>query len=107
MKNWHLLIVEDDPDGREVISRILTHHKITHDLAISGEDGLELIAEKGVGYTLCVVDLDLPQINGWGLLEFIKNNEATAGLPFIAVTAYDTPEVAISALESGFLSYYA
>jgi CheY-like chemotaxis protein len=86
VSNWHVLVVEDDPDGQEVVTRMLRHHQITTDVVDNAEDALALLARQQ--YTLAVVDLALPTTDGWTLLEQIKANPAYKNMPCIAVTAF-------------------
>lgn len=105
MENWHLLVVEDDPDGQEVVSRMLKYHRIPISVVGTAEDALETLqAENDI--TGCIIDLHLPGMDGWSLLKAIKADAATADLPCVAVTAYHSEEVAVHAIEAGFASYF-
>lgn len=101
MENWYLLVVEDDPDGQEVVNRILKHHRIAHDTAGSAEEALELLAQNT--YTAAVIDLHLPGKDGWTLFNEIQ---ASINLPCIAVTAYHSAETAYQAVSDGFTAYF-
>jgi CheY-like chemotaxis protein len=101
---WNILVVEDDPDGQDVVQRILTHHHITFDAVYNAEDSLSLLSQKH--YTAAIVDLALPKLDGWGLLRKIRSDPATATLPCFAITAFHSPEVALQAIESGFTAYF-
>ena len=63
MKNEHILIVEDDQDGQEVIARMLNFHKIPFHVVFTGEDAIEAL-EHGE-YSGAIFDLALPGIDGW------------------------------------------
>jgi len=104
MPKWHVLVVEDDPDGQEVVTRILRHHQITTDVAPTAEDALTLLANPH--YTVAVIDLALPKMDGWTLLEKIRANPALADMPCIAVTAFHSAEVAVQAIHAGFAAYF-
>ena len=104
MTDWRVLVVEDDPDGQEVVSRILRHHKIENDLAPDGETAVEMLEK--TTYTALVVDLALPNIDGWQLLDIMKNSPKFAQTPCIAVTAYHSTDVAVKAIQAGFAAYF-
>ncbi len=104
MDNWHILIVEDDPDGQEVLSRILRHRSIPHDVAATGEEALDMVHRNP--YTMAIVDLALPGLDGWGLLSAMQKDADTAQVPCVAVTAFHSPEVAVKAIDAGFLAYF-
>lgn len=101
---WHVLVVEDDPDGQEVVARMLRHHKINTTVVGSAEDALGLLAEKK--YTALVIDLALPGMDGWTLLNTIQRNPKTAYLPCVAMTAFHSADLAIKAIEAGFVAYF-
>jgi DNA-binding NtrC family response regulator len=101
-QDWHLLVIEDDPDGREVVGRILRHHKITMDTANTAEDALELLKENN--YTAAIVDLSLPGMDGWTLLKHVQRQSLS--MPCIAITAYHSAEVAVEAITAGFHAYF-
>jgi CheY-like chemotaxis protein len=103
MSNRRVLVVEDDPDGQQVVSRILRHHNITVDIASSAEQAMEFLG--GQSYSLAILDLNLPRITGWELLETIRSTPETQSLPCVAVTAFHSPELAIKAVEAGFTGY--
>ncbi|MBI1257232.1 MAG: response regulator [Chloroflexi bacterium] len=104
MSDWHVLVVEDDPDGQEVVTRILRHHRITADVAGTAEDALKKLS--ATHYDLAVIDLALPTMNGWALLQAIKASSTLSGLPCVAVTAFHSAEVAVEAIQAGFAAYF-
>lgn len=104
MTEMHLLVVEDDADGQEVVARMLRYHKIPFDVVGNGEDALHLTREKS--FTGAIIDLALPGIDGWTLLKTLHREPATGTLPCIAVTAYHSAEVAVKAIEAGFAAYF-
>lgn len=98
-----VLVVEDDPDGQQVVSRVLRHHNITVDVAPNAVEALKLLGENT--YSLAILDLNLPMITGWELLDNIRNTPTTESLPCIAVTAFHSPELGMKAIEAGFTGY--
>lgn len=104
MNSWYVLVVEDDPDGQEVVTRMLRHHGIPAVMADSGETAITLLND--VQYTAAVIDLALPGIDGWTVLKAIRQNPNTANLPCVAVTAFHSADVAVKAIQSGFNAYF-
>jgi CheY-like chemotaxis protein len=104
MQDWYLLVVEDDPDGQEVVSRILRHHNIPSDVVYTAEEALQRLTQNG--YTGVITDLALPGKDGWSLLNTLRRNPQTAGLPCVAITAYHSADVAVKAIEAGFNAYF-
>lgn len=104
MNSDKLLVVEDDVDGQEVVGRMLRHHRIPYDMAHSGEEAIELL--KAGSYAGAILDLALPGIDGWELLNSIKQNPSTRHLRCVAITAYHSADVAVKAIEAGFVAYF-
>jgi CheY-like chemotaxis protein len=104
IKSWKILVIEDDPDGQDVVQRILRHHGIAFDAVYDAESAIPAIQQNQ--YTAAIVDLALPAIDGWGFLNIVKQNPATADLPCIAVTAFHSVEVHVEAINRGFVAYF-
>jgi CheY-like chemotaxis protein len=104
MRDWRILTIEDDPDGQEVVGVILRYHNISTDIVASGEEALSLL--NGGHYTGVIIDLNLPGIDGWSLLNAIQRRPTTANLPCVAITAYHTDDLAVKAIEAGFKAYF-
>jgi CheY-like chemotaxis protein len=102
MNDWRILVVEDDPDGQEVVSRMLRHHHIAVDVVYTAEDALDLLAANQ--YRGAIFDLSLPGMDGWGLLNAVQNSDQI--LPCVAVTAYHSADVAVKAIQAGFVAYF-
>ncbi|MBL8164152.1 MAG: response regulator [Anaerolineae bacterium] len=107
LKNKNILIVEDDPDGRDMVQMMLQSAGV-HPVAVgSGEEALaELRAAPG-HYQLAIVDLALPEMDGIELLSHIRADASLAQIPLVAVTAYHTPELKVRVMDAGFDSYFA
>jgi CheY-like chemotaxis protein len=104
MAERRILVVEDDMDGQEVVEHILRHHNIQADIVSTGEEAIAQLATKE--YSAAIIDLALPQIDGWTLLETIQANTSVAPIPCVAVTAFHSAEVAVKAIEAGFVAYF-
>ncbi len=102
-----ILVVEDDPDGQDVVAHILSYMKIPHDVVGNAEQAATHIARRGGAYRAVIIDLALPGKDGWTLLQEIQSNAATAQLPCIAITAYHSSGMREQALRAGFISYFA
>jgi CheY-like chemotaxis protein len=103
--NWKVLVVEDEADSMELVQGILEHYGIHSIAAPTAEEALALLDRETP--TLIVVDLALPGMDGWGLLQKLKSNPHLAKIPRVAITAYHTAEVATQAIERGFDAYFS
>jgi len=99
-----ILLVEDNADHREVMSRALTKHDPTWQVeeVASGEEALRRVAEKEP-YDLVFLDYSLPQQNGLEVLERIRQGEAPP--PLVMVTGRGDEHVAVEAMKAGAYDY--
>jgi len=103
MSQMIVVLVDDDPDNLNMLHDILALQGINTIRAASGRECLALLGT--VAPAAIVVDLEMPEMDGWGLLSKIRGNPATAGVPVMAITAYHSPNVAQKAIEAGFSAY--
>jgi two-component system, cell cycle response regulator DivK len=82
----HILVVEDQPDSRQIIRDMLTgtDYEITE--AENGEEALTAIAKQRPD--LILMDIQLPIMDGYTATNQIKANPALRSIPIIAVTSY-------------------
>jgi len=70
-----ILIVEDEPKTAEYLHQGLTESGYIVDHAATGVDGLHLSQQQA--YDLIILDVNLPELDGWGVLEHIRRNSST------------------------------
>ena len=104
MNNWEILVVEDEYDGQQVVSKILEYMGIGSDVAGTAEEALEHLNQKS--YTAAIIDLALPGMNGLELMSAIRSKDETATMPCIMVTAYHSSQVKKDAMDAGFDAYF-
>lgn len=100
-----VLVVEDDPDGQEVVARMLKQVEIATEIAGSAEEAWQLLQSRP--YAGAIIDLALPGQDGFQLLRAVRNDTNLRNFRCIAVTAYHTPEMKHDALQNGFDGYFA
>ncbi len=103
LKDWDILIVEDEPDSLEVAERILRHYGARVHSAANGREGLE-IARK-VHPRFIVSDLSMPVMDGWEMLYELKQDRSTLDIPVIALTAHAMKGDRDRAIIAGFHNY--
>lgn len=96
-----ILIVEDESKTGEYLRQGLSEAGFVVDLAKNGTDGLHL-AEEG-DYDLAILDVMLPQMNGWEILRTVRQQGMR--MPAIFLTARDQVEDRIKGLELGADDY--
>ncbi|NOY78273.1 MAG: response regulator [Calditrichaeota bacterium] len=98
-----ILIVDDDAQNIEILVRELVSHHFQVSTAENGYDALE----KADKYQpdLIITDADLPDLNGVALLRNLRENEKTATIPVIFLTAQDGLQDRVKAFELGVQDY--
>lgn len=81
-----LLLVEDNEANRDMLSRRLERHGYRISIAIDGREGLE--AARRELPDLILMDLNLPEIDGWEVTRQLKASADTRHIPVIALTAH-------------------
>src|SRR5439155_1298867 len=91
--DWpHLLIVEDNREAADLLVRNLARGGYRAEVAWGGIDVLERARElRPVAITL---DILLPDLDGWELLNTLKADQETRDIPVLVVTVVDEPELA-------------
>ncbi|MCU0476331.1 MAG: response regulator, partial [Anaerolineae bacterium] len=101
-----VLIVEDNPDASDMMGRILRYNEIDFEVVQSAEEALQQMANPAQ-YSGLIIDLALPEMDGWTLLSVLRGNATTWHLPCVAVTAYHSPELTLHASRAGFNGYFS
>jgi CheY-like chemotaxis protein len=94
-----ILLVEDDEMNRDMLSRRLIKRGYEVTIAIDGGQGVEM-ARSG-NPDIILMDMSLPVMDGWTATRTLKEDEATAGIPIIALTAHAMAGDQAKALDAG------
>jgi signal transduction histidine kinase/DNA-binding response OmpR family regulator len=86
-----VLVVDDDPEARELVAKILEPLGFTVIRAANGEEGVELARQAAPD--LVILDLVMPGISGFEVVRILKADLYTRAIPVLVVTAKDiTPK---------------
>ena len=91
-RDGRVLIVEDDQDTADVISRALRRVGFTTETASNGYEALAAARRARPG--VIIMDLRLPGMDGYEALSHLKRNITTGTIPIIAVSAHVTNPMA-------------
>ena len=80
------LIIEDNEDNMELISFILKKHGYETLKAETGMQGFEMALQERPDFI--ILDIQLPDIDGYEVLQRIRNSEIKDNIPVIAMTSY-------------------
>ncbi len=87
--SYFALIVEDTDDIARIIEMTLEHLGVESKHANNGSKALQLVSETFPD--LILLDIGLPGMSGWEVLEAIKNRYPEAEFPVIVMTAFGDP----------------
>ncbi len=105
LSGLRLLVVDDEPDMREMLASALEQHGAEVATAASGEEALRWLAENRAD--LLVSDIAMPGMDGCALVRELRRagTGRVARMPAVAVSAFARPEDRRDALEAGFQDY--
>lgn len=98
-----ILIVDDNDLNRDMLARRLQRqgHKIK--MAVNGREALHKLAEEN--FDLVLLDIMMPEMNGYEALERIKNDPAISHIPVIMISAIDEIESIVRCIQLGAEDY--
>jgi CheY-like chemotaxis protein/anti-sigma regulatory factor (Ser/Thr protein kinase) len=79
-----ILVVDDDPDSRELLQRTLESEGFSVVTASSGEEGLELARE--LKPSLMTLDVLMPSMDGWSVLQEVKADPELENIPVMMIS---------------------
>jgi two-component system sensor histidine kinase and response regulator WspE len=98
-----VLVVDDSITVRELERQLLQARGFIVDVAVDGMDGWN--AFRGAHYDLVVTDVDMPRMDGIGLVSLIKNDPARKEVPVVIVSYKDREEDRLRGLDAGANRY--
>lgn len=98
-----ILLVEDNEMNRDMLSRRLVRNGHEVSIATDGQQGVDMAVSERPDIIL--MDMSLPVIDGWEATRRIKANDATRGVPVIALTAHAMAGDREKAMEVGCDDY--
>src|SRR5262245_33880045 len=103
MSKGSILVVEDNMDNYELVRFVLERAGYDVFLAINGRDGFT--AARLQKPDLILMDLTMPEMDGWLAAEKLKADEITQSIPLYALSAHTLPIDRKRALEAGCDGY--
>lgn len=99
----HLLVVDDDPANCELLSRRLRQHGYRISVAKNGRQVLDLIGTES--FDLVLLDVLMPEMDGFETCQQIKGNPVTRDIPVIFMTALTEVVDKVRGFEIGAVDY--
>ena len=103
MAKANILIVEDNVDNYELVRIMLEYGGYETFLAVNGRDGVD--AARKQQPDLIVMDMMMPEMDGWNAAKKIKTDKTTKHIPVIALTVRTLPAERKRALDAGVEAY--
>lgn len=105
LKDWEILVVEDEPDSLNVAELILTFYGAKVHSATNGQQALDLLMAQTLHPRFIICDLSMPIMSGWELADKLKRDRRTLDIPLIALTAHAMSGDRERAIAAGFCNY--
>lgn len=99
----HILVVDDNKVNRTLLARYLAREQHQVSLAENGRQALEMVA--GGQYDLVLLDLMMPEMNGFEVLQHLKASAEWRDIPVIIISALEEIDSVVACIEAGAEDY--
>lgn len=103
LSGWDVVVIDDEEDSLEVAEIILLEYGANVTTASNGRQGLKIV--KQVKPRFVISDLSMPDMDGWGFINGLKEDPELATIPVIALTAHAMLGDRERAMMAGFHNY--
>ncbi len=100
-----VLVVDDSPSIRRMTAKIVEDAGLRAITAVSGADALELLLNGEWEPDLILSDVEMPVMDGWAFLEYVKTDDNFGHIPVVMVTSLDAPQFKQKAYGLGASDY--
>ncbi len=94
-----VLVVDDEHDIRVIVGLNLALAGLEFGEAATGHEALQIL--RAGGWDACILDLSMPQMNGFDVLDVLREEGILDELAVIVLSAKGAPEVAVQAMQRG------
>ena len=108
LQQQHILVVDDNATNRQILDQFLTTWNIPHQLTANGQEALQILSdfsEKSPRFTLALIDMQMPEMDGIALGDAIRNNEKTSNIKLALLTSQGQRGDAKNVQAHGFSAY--
>lgn len=99
----HILVVDDNEMNRDMLSRRLIRQGHTTEFAVNGRQALAMIKTRK--FDLVLLDIMMPEMNGYEVLEHLKTDNTIPYVPVIMISAVDEVDSLVRCIELGAEDY--
>ncbi len=97
-----ILIIDDDPQARDLLSRYFRGYKYSVTSAAGGEEGLNLVRQ--LHPDVVILDVLMPTMDGWAVLSAVKSDPQIADIPVIMLSILDNENMGFALGASDYLT---
>jgi CheY-like chemotaxis protein len=94
-----IMVVDDDADIRETVADVLQDEGYSVEVAANGREVLEQLHGSTRLPDLILLDLMMPELDGWGVLAELEKTPRFASVPVVVFSAYASDDAAVAALK--------
>ncbi len=100
-----VLVVEDNPTNQALARQLLTRVGVTVTIAENGRVAVEVLAQAGDRFDVVLMDLQMPELDGYQATEAIRGRLGLTALPIIATSAHALAEEKERCLKAGMTAH--
>ena len=104
-EEYNLLIVDDSKTDRSIMKKALQPLGVTLSEAVNGVEALNLIKSGETSFDAVLIDIEMPQMDGYTLASEIRKYSRYKNLPLLAVTSRVSKADRLRGIESGMTEY--
>ena len=103
LPNFQVLIVDDNEINRDMLSRRLRRKDFNLSMAADGREALSMIQANH--YDLILLDIMMPEIDGYAVLKYLKQDSSLRNIPVIMISALEEMDSVMQCMEIGADDY--
>jgi CheY-like chemotaxis protein len=96
-----VLLLEDNPDMLMMLAQVLEWGGYEVIMGRDGNEGITLLQQANPLPKVIISDLSMPDMDGFGLLRYVRNTPEWAEIPFVIMSAHSSPDDRRNALNQG------
>ena len=101
----HILVIDDDRTNRLILARALEEEQFTVETAEDALRAIRILHASPNGFDLILLDVIMPDMDGYDLLRYLKADPALSRIPVVMVSALDDIASVVRCLELGADDY--
>lgn len=107
LAGMRILLVEDNEINQQIARELLESVGATVDVANNGREGVDMVFSQAETYDVVLMDLQMPEMDGYTATSLIRQNPDFSQLPIVAMTAHATAEARERCLATGMNGHIA